>query len=106
LEAGFPKERGYGIYHGEKADALVIRLGDLNHCAPEAFYEFTGIKNFHLENQQVSGEKYYSKVYRQFINQAEFPESFLNRIYDLRFAKTFYTQAEIYRFRAKWGKSV
>ena len=51
-------------------------------------------------------KKYYSKVYREFLNQSVFPESFLNRIYGSQFVKTFYTQTEIDRFRAKWEKSV
>ena len=104
LAAGFPRHKGYGIFHGKEADALVIRIEDLNHCAAEAFYEFAGIKNFHLENRQESGKKYYATVYKDFLNQAEFPEQFLNDIYGSRYAKTFYTRAEIEAFHKKWEK--
>ncbi len=105
LETGFPQEKGYGIFHGENADALVIRLEDLNHCATLAFYEFAGIKNFHLENRQESGGKYYAKIYKDFLNQAEFPDEFLNGIYDSRYSKTFYTKSEIDAFRKKWKRN-
>ena len=36
----FPKSVGYNIYAGDKADALIVRLENLNQCAQRAFEEF------------------------------------------------------------------
>jgi hypothetical protein len=103
LGAGFPKEKGYEIFRGEYADALVIRLEDLNRCAADAFHEFAGIENFRLEKKQDSGKKYYAATYKEFLQQAKFPKAFLNKMYDSEYARTFYSECEIDAFREKWG---
>jgi hypothetical protein len=101
----FPRQKGYAIYHSRRADLLMFRLRDLNHCAARAFQEFLGLDTFTLVNANVGEKKAYADVYRAFKAQIAFPEAFLDRTYNSKFVKYFYSEAEREELRKKWGQS-
>ena len=98
----FPKSRGYHIYRSTQADVLLIRLENLNTCAREAFKEFLGIDNFTLKSENVGLQKIYAPLYKKFLDSITWPESYLDKFYESKFMKHFYTQNEIKGFRENW----
>jgi hypothetical protein len=104
LSSSFPHSKGYRTYQGETADVLLIRLENLDACAREAFKEFLNIDNFVVRGENFSTDKSYRDVYRAFTKSIEFPETYLTRMYESRFAKTFYSEEEIASFKSKWKK--
>jgi len=102
FESEFPVERGYQISRRDNADFLVIRLEDLNRCAAQAFSEFLGVDGFQLINRNVGGGKEYAEIYDRFKRIIKLPSDYLDRMYDSKFARHFYTEVEIAEFRKRW----
>jgi len=98
----FSKSKGYEIYEAEFADALLIKLENLNECAGDAFKNFLGVSNFALINSNISSSKSYSDIYRQFLNSILLPESYINKMYTSKYMRHFYSQEEIEALKAKW----
>jgi hypothetical protein len=101
----FPTSKGYRIYKGQRADVLLIRLENLNDCAGEAFKDFLGIEDFTLISANIGNEKTSAPLYRRFKNSVVLPESYVERMYDSKYMRHFYSDEEIARFRAKWRTS-
>ena len=101
----FPKSKGYKIYEDEKADVLVIRLESINDCAEEAFKDFLDINNFTLVNTNIGREKIYASIYKEFKETINLPVSYLDKFYNSKYMRHFYSEAEIEKFRAKWYRS-
>jgi len=102
----FPTTKGYDIYSGGMADLLLLRLEDLDRCAPVAFNDFLGIDNFVLKSANIAEEKYYQRAYRAFRKSIILPQSYIDKMYTSKFAKHFYTLNEIEQFKRKWQKGV
>jgi hypothetical protein len=101
----FPRDKGYGIYSGKNADVLLIRIEDLNECAPAAFKEFLDLDNFTLTNTNVGSAKDYAPVYRKFKNCIQLPQAYVDSFYDSKFVRHMYSETEIEGFRFKWEKN-
>jgi hypothetical protein len=101
----FPKSEGYGIYRAEHAEALILRLEDINRCASEAFERFLDLEEFHLQTVNVAEGKSYEAAYREFKKRIKLPNCYLEKIYGSRYAKHFYTDEEITAFRARWSRA-
>jgi len=105
LSQPFPQEAGYGIYEGEQTSLMVIRLEDLSTCVQQAFGEFMDVQDLTLSREQDATLKFYAKAYREFRDRARFDEEFLDRIYGTQYARTFYSQEELTRFRKRWQRN-
>jgi hypothetical protein len=100
----FPAQQGFQVMRRDRFSLLILRLEDLNRCAAQAFHEFLGIPNFRLIRANVGNQKWYGDVYREFMSQLSLPDAYLDRIYESRVARHFYTAEEIETFRAKWSR--
>jgi hypothetical protein len=101
----FSTSKGYKIYEEESADVLLIRLENLGDCAAEAFKAFLDVDNLTLRSKNVGSRKDYADIYRTFRDSIVFPAVYLDEMYSSRFARHFYSEAEIERFRATWSKA-
>lgn len=101
-QTSFPHESGYQIYRGENCDVALFRLEDLRRTAPSAMAEFLGDAAFELRDTNLASEKEYSSAYDQFKKGIRLPTSYLDRMYNSRFSKHFYTDQEIAQFRKRW----
>ena len=101
----FPISKGYAIYEGNKADVLLIRLENLNECAQDAFKEFLNIDNFTLINTNTAAEKTYDPVYRKFKNNIALPDSYIDKLYNSKYMRHFYSKAETEEFRKRWRRT-
>ncbi len=99
----FLKFKGYQVYQGEKAEVLVIRLEDLNECVDAAIRDFLGIKGLQLVRSNMGADKDYSRLYRAFLENLTLPKSYLNEMYESKYARHFYTPEEIENFKRKWS---
>ena len=98
----FSKDRGYHIYkQNPNVNLMIIRLEDLNTVAQDAFYEFLGIKDFTIIRENIGAKKPYSDLYKHF-KTLPLPRDIVNEAYDSRYARHFYTDREIEKFRRKW----
>jgi hypothetical protein len=104
FESDFATEKGYQILHTDQADVLLIRLEDLNHCATEALKAFLNIDNLELRSANIGGQKEYANAYHQFKRAIVLPESYLDKMYNSKYTRHFYTEAEIEKFRTRWLK--
>lgn len=102
FESTFPGDKGYMLYRSDNADMLLVRLGDLNRCAKTAFKEFLGVDDFTLIQTNVANEKVYASLYKEFKNRIRFPEAYVNRMYDSKYTRYFFSGEEIQGFRDKW----
>ncbi|MFC0271936.1 putative capsular polysaccharide synthesis family protein [Metabacillus herbersteinensis] len=98
----FCKEKGYKIYKNNNVELLLIRLEDLNKCAEDAFYDFLGIENFKLQNENMASQKDYYDAYVKFKTHNIFKKDDLDKIYNSRYIKHFYSEEEIKQFRKRW----
>jgi hypothetical protein len=101
----FPKTLGYQIFSTPQADILLIKLEKLSSCYKEAFERFLKLNHISLINKNIGSEKPYKAVYEQITRSIKIPENYVNKIYQTRFVKHFYNDAEILDFKKKWSKS-
>lgn len=101
-EVPFPKEEGYRIFHGDRADLLLLKMERLDAAAGRALSEFLEIEDIHLERANVAGEKAYADTYGAFLKHLTLPAEYLDRMYGSRYSRHFYSASEIQAFRKKW----
>jgi tetratricopeptide (TPR) repeat protein len=98
----FDINRGYQIYTTKYCDILIMRLENLNVCCQQAMDEFLGLKDFILTNNNSGKNKWYADIYNQTLTKLKIPKSYLDQIYNSRFAKHFYSYLELQNFKMKW----
>ena len=103
FEGVFPRDKGYKIVAADNADLLLIRLNELNQCAVAAFREFLGIDGFTLVQRNVGSNKDYAPLYKAFKKGICFPEDYINRMYDSKFTRYFFSDEEIDQLRETWS---
>lgn len=103
-DAAFDPAIGYAIYQAQHADILILRLEDLSDCASDAFRQFLGIKDFKLLKVNEGLQKSYKDAYQLVLERISFSEHVLNRVYNTRYARHFYTSEELAAFKQRWMK--
>ena len=105
FEKEFPTDAGYCIYPGDIADVLLIRLEDLNRCHTQAFKEFLDIDNFQLKNANIAKDKDYSQAYTKLRRSKTLPATYIDRMYQSKYARHFYTDEELDRFTYQYSRN-
>jgi hypothetical protein len=100
----FPRSEGFKIYREKEADVLLLKLEHLNHCFTQAFKAFLDIDDLMPAKANISDKKEFGNIYQLFKNSICFPESYLDTMYQSKFARHFYSDAEIDLFRTKWSR--
>lgn len=104
FQSAFPRDAGYKIYPGANADLLLMRLENLNQCAAEAFKAFLDIDSFTLIHANVASDKVYAPLYKELKSAISLPDAYLDKMYDAKFTRHFYSDEEIHAFRASWAQ--
>jgi hypothetical protein len=99
----FPIERGYTVISRENTSLLVLRceLGDRD--KERAIAGFLGLDEFEIVRSNVRSEKPTGKKYEEFKKRIRMPPALLDRIYDSKFARHFYSNEERDLFRKRWS---
>lgn len=99
----FSKHKGYEIYENEKARILVIRLEDIDNCAAKALTDFLNIDNIDIVSTNRSSDKKYKAMYKCFLESIKLDNTYLDKMYNSKFTRHFYTEDEIENFRKRWA---
>lgn len=100
----FPQEQGYKIYKQSNIEVLLLKLEKFNECFSKAICEFLQIQSIHLEPTNVSANKEYSMLYKEFLNNLKLHEDYVEAMYSARYTLHFYTKEEIQILKRKWKK--
>jgi hypothetical protein len=103
--SSFSSSTGYKIYEGEGCRLLLIRLEDLDSCAPKAIEDFLGIENFKIMKSNVGTQKAYSQQYHEFLKHIKLPAAYIDRMYNSKYAQHFYSEHEIENMIKKWQRA-
>lgn len=95
----FPRQDGYKIYRAPHAELLLMRLEDVDRCAPAAFRDFLKIDDFQILKQNEAKEKKYYQLYKRFKEEAVFPRHYVDAVYASKYARHFYSESELVAFR-------
>lgn len=98
----FSKTSGYSIYEESRFKLLILRLENLDMCVRPAMKEFLGLKAFQILDSNISQQKRVGNTYKKFINNLILPDAYLDKMYNSKFARHFYTPEEIMLFRKRW----
>ena len=101
----FPLEKGYYIMSKNNFELMIIKLENLNSCYITAFKEFLEISIPKLNNQNIASKKKYATAYEKFKKSIVIPNSYIEKMYDSKFMKHFYSLEEIDLLTQKWKKS-
>jgi len=99
----FDRSKGYGVYEGNGHRLLVLQFEQLQNLAG-VIRDFLRLPEFRLNRENVGESKDYGNVYKRFIERIRFDDALLDRMYNNRFSRYFYTDEDIETFRRKWSK--
>lgn len=100
----FPRERGYDIFELNGVRILLLRLENLPGSAKAMMHEFLGIEDFQVLNARVGTSAEYKNSYKSFISQVHLPPSYLDKMYQSKYARHFYSEEELAAFRDRWSQ--
>jgi hypothetical protein len=99
----FPHAQGFQIYAGRRARLLIMRLESFPDCVGPAMRQFLGISCFVLASANTAEDKAYADVYRRVRREIALPDHYLERMYESKLARHFYTDEERAQFRRTWS---
>jgi hypothetical protein len=92
-----------------RLDLLLMRMEDLDRVGSAALSEFIGRPVPLVRHSSRAPDKlqaaYQEPVYRQILRQVRVPEPVCQRVYASRYARHFYSAAELDRFTQRWAAS-
>ena len=104
----FNAERGWDIIRGERWDVLLLRFQDIGNNHLDALNHFLLGQNIakhqikQLRPQNISTEKWYGDLMKQFRERVIFNADELEFAYGSKYMRHFHTPLEIEKIRAKW----
>ena len=105
----FPKEDGYRIYNSGKHKILIMKLEFAKYKLAKALKEFLNISDILMEKKGAYMDRKVGKDFikkYQDIKSMSFPDSFVEKNYNLNYSKHFYSKKEIEMFKLKWKPSI
>lgn len=98
----FGHDEGFTIIEGRAARVLVLKLERLAEASGEAFRRFFGLSELPLAERNITDDKAHGDLYRRFVDDIRLPQEYLERMYSSRFARHFFTPAEVDGLISKW----
>jgi hypothetical protein len=98
----FPKEKGYQMLRSGNIEVLVIKLEKFDLCGQKALREFFDTSNFNIQVTNIGAKKYYGCDYQKFLNSLFVPQEYIEKMYNSKLVRQFYTQNEIYGLQRNW----
>jgi hypothetical protein len=87
----------------DAGDLLVLRTEDLASTGGAAIGAFLGIGPMMLAHHNRSTDRDYSATYGRFLKELRLSPAYLDRMYESKFARHFYSPEEIAAFRTQWA---
>jgi hypothetical protein len=98
----FPKEQGYLRITEGNVDLLILKLETDDAIKERCIAEFLGIDDFKLTRANVGSEKVYSNAYKEFTQSIIIPPEIMEKCYNSKFMRHFYTDEEIEHLKSRW----
>ncbi|WP_274364314.1 putative capsular polysaccharide synthesis family protein [Paenibacillus thermotolerans] len=93
--SNFDKEKGYIISKADNVEILVFKMEKIKEIGIEALNKFMNLKISVLVNRNEANEKQYHDLYKDFKSKIIFEKDFVDKIYNSKFTKHFYSDKEI-----------
>jgi hypothetical protein len=103
-DSSFAWSRGWKIFETPTARVLVYRQEDLNAIAG-VLAEFVGLGRLDLVNTNLRSQTPLAGLYERCRRECRLSTAVLDSVYGSRYARHFYSPAEIHAFRAQWQAS-
>ncbi|HEX6182567.1 MAG TPA: putative capsular polysaccharide synthesis family protein [Pyrinomonadaceae bacterium] len=103
-EHPFPHDKGYQRIDAGPYEVLIMRHDLDDRLKEKCLAELVGVPVVTLTPKNVSAQKPYAEMYREFLRRVEPPEDYVDRLLGSKYARHFYGPDELARFRAKWLK--
>lgn len=97
----FNYDAGYTILQNNNCRLLILRTDKLSDICQEALGKFLKTKVKYQPYNEGSG-KWYGDYYKKFKKQVKLPNWYLNKIYNSKLAKHFFTEEEVRKMKARW----
>ena len=101
----FDKKLGYGAYHQNDWSILVMKYEKFSEVAEIQIGKFSNSPDFRLESANVGLESEYGDFLRDFRSSIVLPQEFVDYQYSSKFARFFYTAAELEQFSRRWVRA-
>jgi hypothetical protein len=98
----FSRDKGWQIYAGPVADALLIRTDRLSETGDEALGQFLGLSTVAWRQSNIGARKANGRRYDDLLRRLVLPESYVDRIYASPGVQHFFTAAELARMKVRW----
>jgi hypothetical protein len=99
----FPVEQGYTVITEGRTSLLVLRCELDDERKERAIAGFLGLDGFEIVRSNVRSEKPEGQKYQEFKQRIRIPPALLDRMYDSKYARHFYSEAERDHFRKRWS---
>jgi hypothetical protein len=103
FQHSFPIEKGYTTISRENVSLLVLRCELDDRAKARAIADFLELDEFEIVRSNVRNEKPEAQKYEEFKRQISMPPALLDRMYDSKFARHFYSREERAFFRERWS---
>lgn len=98
----FPAERGYTTIEEGNVRLLLLKCELDDETKGNAIAEFLELDALPLVRSNVSGNRGHAASYAEFKKRIRVPEALLDAMYESKYARHFYTEAEIATYRKRW----
>jgi hypothetical protein len=99
----FLMEEGYMRISNRNVDLVVLKAEIEDEAKSRIIADFLGLKELQLVRSNVAEDKSYAGIYIDFKQSIKIPQALLDKIYESRYARHFYSSREIEGFRKRWG---
>lgn len=96
------KNLGFVRFKEGRYDVLVLQMEKLSKLNDE-IADFVILPSFKMASTNRSDKKVYADVYRQFKDEICLPQTYLDKMYNTKVVKYFYTDEQILEFYNKWS---
>ncbi|MEG4529161.1 putative capsular polysaccharide synthesis family protein [Microcoleus sp. D2_18a_D3] len=89
---------GWKTYFHHSYHILIMQAELMDSQKQEILRGFTGMRDFEIENHNISSQKWYGNLYKQFKKKLVISEEYLEKMLKSKFTKHFYTASQIDEF--------
>lgn len=89
---------GWKTYFHQSYHILIMQAELIDSQKQEILRGFTGMRDFQIENHNISSQKWYGNLYKQFKKKLVISEQYLEQMLKSKFTKHFYTSSQIDEF--------
>ncbi len=99
----FPVAQGYNIISADNVSLLVLKCELDDQTKARAIAEFLDLDDFEIVRSNVTGDKSHAPQYAEFKRRIRVPDRLLDKMYESKYARFFYSSEERSCFRARWS---